>query len=200
MWLRPRRVFRELATRRVGAADYLLGAAQGIANWLALSRAANAGSTSSVAEIFGKALVIGSSAGIASLFLMGAIYMRLGTRSGRTASRNQTFHVLAYGGVPLAASLIGWILTALLAGGTTFEDVPHAEVETFIAVLLRIQFLAYMLLAAWSVVIQVMGLSEIRGLTTPRAFGLWALGQLIGFLALLFLIILITTVIPITPA
>jgi hypothetical protein len=200
VWLRPRRVFRELATRQIGAIDYLLGAAQGIAGWLALSRAQNLGSTSSVAEIFGKALVIGSSAGVVSLFLMGSIYTRLGTRTGRTASRNQTFHVLAYGGVPLAASLIGWVLTALLAGGATFEDAPRGELETFIAVLLRIQFLAYMVLAAWSVVIQVMGLSEIRGLTTGKAFGLWVLGQLIGFLALLFLMILVTTILPNTPA
>jgi hypothetical protein len=58
VWLRPRRVFRELATRQVGAADYLLGAAQGIAGWLALSRAQNAGTSSGVAEIFVKALLI----------------------------------------------------------------------------------------------------------------------------------------------
>jgi hypothetical protein len=41
-----------------------------------------------------------------------------------------------------------------------------------------------------------MGLSEIQGLTTRKAFGLWILGQLIGFLALLFLMILIATLFP----
>lgn len=199
VWLRPRRVFRELATRQVGAADYLLGAAQGIAGWLALSRAQNAGTSSGVAEIFVKALLIGSSAGVVSLFLMGAIYTRLGARAGRPGARNQTFHVLAYGGVPVVASLIGWVLAALVAGGATFEDTPRPEVETFIALLVRIQFLTYMLLAAWSVVIQVMGLSEIQGLTTRKAFGMWALGQLIGFLALLFLMILVTSLIPAAP-
>lgn len=199
VWLRPRRVFRELATQPIGAADYLLGAAQGIAGWLALSRAQNAGSSSSVAEIFGKALVIGSSAGVVSLFLMGTIYTRLGARAGRAGVRNQTFHVLAYGGVPVVASLVGWVLAALLAGGATFEDTSRPEVETFIALLVRIQFLTYMVLAAWSVVIQVMGLSEVLGLTTRKAFGLWALGQLIGFLALLFLMILVTALIPGAP-
>ena len=94
---------------------------------------------------------------------------------------------------------IGWVLAALLAGGATFEDNPPPEVETFIALLVRIQFLTYMVLAAWSVVIQVMGLSEVQGLTTRKAFGLWALGQLIGFLALLFLMILVTTLIPAAP-
>ncbi|HWJ35833.1 MAG TPA: YIP1 family protein [Steroidobacteraceae bacterium] len=196
VWLRPRRVFRELASRPIGAADYLLGAAQGIAGWLALSRAQNAGASSSVAEIFGKALIIGSIAGIASLFLMGTIYARLGSRAGRATARNQVFHVLAYGGVPLAASLLVWIFTALLTGEATFEQVPHPDVEGFVALLLRIQFIAYVLLTVWSVVIQVMGLSEMLGLTTRRAFGLWILGQLIGFLALLFLMMLIATLFP----
>jgi hypothetical protein len=182
--------------RRVGAADYLLAAAQGIAGWLALSRAQNAGANSSVAEIFGKALIAGSLAGVASLFLMGNIYARLGSRSGRAPLRNQTFHVLAYGGVPLAASLIVWVFTALLAGETTFEEVPHAELETFVALLLRTQFLTYVVLTLWSVIIQVMGLSEIQGISTRKAFGLWVLGQLIGFLALLFLMILISALFP----
>jgi hypothetical protein len=196
VWLRPRRVFRELALRPIDALDYVLGAAQGIAGWLALSRAVNAGATSSVGEIFGKALVLGSLAGIASLFLMGAIYARLGSHSGRTAARNQVVHVLAYGGVPLAASLIVWVFTALLTGEVTFEQVPRADVEGFVALLLRMQFIAYVLLTVWSVVIQVMGLSEIQGLATRRALGVWVLGQLIGILALLFLVILIATLFP----
>jgi hypothetical protein len=196
VWLRPRRVFRELASQPISSADYLLGATQGVVGWLALSRAQNAGATSGIAEIFGKALLIGSVAGIASLFLMGAIYARLGSRAGKTSARNQVIHVLAYGGVPMVASLIVWLFTALLTGEATFEQVPHPDVEGFVAILLRVQFYTYVLLTIWSVVIQVMGLSEIQGLATRKAFGLWVLGQVIGFLALLFLMILIATLFP----
>ena len=196
VWLRPRRVFRELATRPIGAVDYLLGAAQGIAGWLAFSRAQNAGATSSVAEIFLRALLVGTPAGVASLFLFCSIYARLGSRAGRTVARNQVFHVVAYGGVPLAASLIIWVFAALLIGEVVFEQAPHPEVEGFVALLLRMQFIAYILLTLWSVVIQVMGLSEIQGVVTRKAFGLWVLGQVIAFLALLFLMILIATLFP----
>jgi len=196
VWLRPRRVFRELAATPVGAIDYLLGAAQGIAGWLALSREQNYGSTSSIAEIFGKAIILGSVAGVASLFLMGTIYARLGSRAGRTAARGQVFHVVAYAGVPLAASLILWVLAALVIGEPTFEESPRPDVEGFVALLLRLQFITYLVLTLWSVVIQVMGLSEILGLITRKAFGLWVLGQLIGFLVLLFLMILIATLFP----
>jgi hypothetical protein len=196
VWLRPRRVFRELATRPIGAVDYLLGAAQGIAGSMALSWAQNAGATSSVAEIFLRAVLIGTPAGIVSLFLFCSIYARLGARAGRTVGRNQVFHVVAYGGVPLAASLIIWVFAALLVGEVAFELVPHPEVEAFVALLLRIQFLAYILLWLWSVVIQVMGLSEIQGIVTLKAFGLWVLGQVIATLAMLFLMILIATLFP----
>ncbi len=196
VWLRPRRVFRELASQPVGAHDYLLGAAQGIAGWLALCRAQNAGATVAVAEIFGKALILGSIAGIASLFFMGAIYARLGSRAGNPSARTQVIHVLAYGGVPIAASLIVWVLTALLAGETTFEQAPPADIEGFVAILLHAQFFAYVVLSLWSVVIQVMGLSEILGVATRKAFWLWGLGQVIVILAMLFLAILIATLLP----
>lgn len=189
-------MFRELAARPVSITDYLLGAAQGVAGWLALSREQNAGAQSSVAEIFGKALLIGSVAGVASLFLMGAIYTALASRGSKPSARNQVIHVLAYGGVPMLASLAVWALTALLTGEVTFEQEPRSEVEGFVAVLLHAQFFAYVLLMIWSVVIQVMGLSEIQGVATRKAFGLWILGQLVGFLALVFLMILIATLFP----
>jgi len=149
-----------------------------------------------IGEIFLRALGIGSTVGVAGLFLMGLIYTRLGSRVGRAATRGQVFHVLAYGNVPLAASLIVWVFAALLTGEATFEQTPHGDVEGFVALLLRMQFIAFLILALWSVVIQVMGLSEVQGLTTARAFGLWVLGQLIGFLALLFLAILLVTLFP----
>ncbi|MEA3152041.1 MAG: hypothetical protein QOD56_2980 [Gammaproteobacteria bacterium] len=189
-------MFRELASQPIAPVDYLLGAAQGIAGWLALSRAQNAGLNSSIAEIFGKALVIGSIAGIASLFLFGAIYSRLGSRTGSPSARTKVIHVLAYGGVPMVASLVVWVLTALLTGEATFEQTPRPDVEGFVAFLLHAQFFAYLLLQIWSVVIQVMGLSEIQGLATRKALGLWMLGQLIGFLALLFLVIVLATLFP----
>ncbi len=188
-------MFRELASQPITSLDYLLGAGQGIAGWLALSRAQNAGRSNSVAEIFGKAVVIGSLAGIVSLFLFGVIYSRLGSRPV-PSPRTKVIHVLAYGGVPLVASLVLWVLTALLAGEATFEQTPRPDIEAFLAFLLHAQFLAYVLLQIWSVVIQVMGLSEIQGLATRKALGLWMLGQLIGFLALLFLVLALATLFP----
>lgn len=196
VWLRPRRVFRELASRPIGRMDYLLGAAQGMVGWLALSRATSAGATSSVAEIFLRALIIGSIAGVASLFLFAEIYTRLGQRLGGTSVRNQVFHVVAYGGVPIAVSFGIWVLTALLAGEAAFLQVQRPDVEGFVALLLRAQFIADLLLMFWSVVLQVMGFSEIQGLATRKAFGLWALGQLIGLLAALLLVVVLEILLP----
>jgi Yip1 domain len=196
VWLRPRRVFRELSAQPVGRIDQLLGAAQGMVGWLAWSRAQNAGATDSLAQIFGMALVIGSVVGLISLYVMGAVYARLGSRAGRPSVRRQIIHVLAYGGVPMAASLGIWVLTALLVGETTFVQAPHQDVEGFVTLMLRAQFLSYVLLMVWSVVLQVMGFSEVLGVANSKAFGIWVLGQLIGVLAALFLALLIATLFP----
>ena len=196
VWLRPRRVFREMAARPVGITDYLLAAAQGIGNFLALYRHEGAGAHSSVEEILAKSFAYGVVAGVVSVYLMAVIYRRLGTRAGGKSTTNQVIHVLAYGGVPMAASLAIWVLTALLAGEATFVENPRADLEAFLALLLHLQFISYVLLLIWSIVLQVMGLSEIQGLTTRKAFGVWFLGQIIGFLASLFLALLIETLFP----
>lgn len=191
VWLKPRRVFREMAAAPITAVDYLLGAAQGVVSWLALSRAQSAGSDTGVAQILGKALIAGPIAGVLGLYLMTAVYTRLGRRAGGVATRNQVFHVLAYSGVPMVLSLGIWLIAALLAGEATFIEVPRADLETFVVLLLRVQFMSHVLLIGWSLLLQVMGFSEVERLGLRRAFGLWIVGQLLVMLVILFLWILI---------
>jgi hypothetical protein len=189
-------VFRELATRPIGIVDYLLAGAQGVGNVLALYRTEEAGAHTSVEQILGNSFAYGAILGVASVFLMAIIYGRLGSRAGGKATTRQVIHVLAYGGVPMVASLAMWVVTALLAGDAAFVETPSADVEGFLVLLLHLQFLSYVLLLIWSVVLQVMGFSEIQGLGMRKAFGVWLLGQLIGFLASLFLALVIETLFP----
>jgi hypothetical protein len=196
VWLRPRRVFRELASQPVGITDYLLAAAQGVGNFLALYRSEGAGAHTGVGEILANSFAYGAVAGVASLFLMGVIYTRLGRRAGGKSTTNQVIHVLAYGGVPMLASLIIWVLTALLVGEAAFVETPHPDLEGFLVLLLHLQFAAYVLLLLWSIVLQVMGFSEVQGLATRKSFGVWFLGQIVGFLVFLFLALLIDAVFP----
>jgi hypothetical protein len=69
-------------------------------------------------------------------------------------------------------------------------------VDGFVAFVLRAQFVAYMLLLLWSIVLQVMGFSESLGLTTRKAFAVWVLGQLLWLLAAFFLSIVIAILFP----
>ena len=179
VWLRPRRVFRELATQPIGAMDYLLAAAQGLATTVTLYRTQPAASGFTAGEILGSACIFGPLGGILSLYVFAAIYGRLGQRAGGKSVRNQVFHVLAYGGIPVAASLVLWIFTALLVGEAAIVEKPAAEVDGFVGFVLHAQLAAYLLLLFWSVVLQVMGFSEILGLATRKAFAVWVLGQVL---------------------
>jgi hypothetical protein len=96
--------------------------------------------------------------------------------------------------VPTAASLGIWVLTALIAGEVTFVQAPK-EVDDFVEVLLGMQFLSYVLLLMWSVVLQVMGFSEILAVSNVKAFGTWVLGQVIAVLAILFVYVLTATLV-----
>jgi hypothetical protein len=189
-------VFRELATRPIGAADYLLAAAQGIATSIMVYRTQLAGPNAGTADILGTSFVFGPLGGVVSMYLFAAIYGRLGQRAGGKTTRNQVFHVLAYGGIPVAASLLVWMFTVLLVGEAAVVERPGAEIDGFVSFVLRAQFASYMLLWLWSVVLQVMGFSEILGLTTRKAFGVWVLGQVLALLLYLFLNILIGVLFP----
>jgi hypothetical protein len=140
-------------------------------------------------QIFVTAAVTGAVIGIVSLHIMAAIYARLGSRVGRLTTRRPIVHVLAYGGLPMAAALGIWVLTALIAGEATFVQAPK-DVDDFINLLLGTQFLSYVLLLMWSVVLQVMGFSEILAVSNGKAFGVWVLGQVIAVLAILFVYLL----------
>ena len=196
VWLRPRRVFRELATQPVGITDYLLAAAQGIGNFLALYRTQGAGAHSSVEAILANSFTYGAIAGVVSVYVMAVIYRRLGARAGGKSATNQVMHVLTYGSVPMAASLAIWVMTALLAGEATFVETPRGDTESFLVLLLHAQFISYVVLLIWSIVLQVMGFSEIQGLAMRKAFGVWFLGQIIGFLVSLFLALVVETLFP----
>ena len=165
-------------------------------NFLALYRTEGAGAHSGVDEILAKSFAYGAIAGVVSMYLMAVIYRRLGARAGGKSTTSQVVHVLTYGGVPMVASLAMWVLTALLAGEAAFVETPRADTEGFLVLLLHVQFISYVLLLIWSIVLQVMGFSEIQGLATRKAFGIWVLGQIIGFLASLFLALAIDTLFP----
>jgi len=106
---------------------------------------------------------------------------------GGVATRPQIVHVLAYSGVPMVASLLLWLLTAALAGRVVFVATPHAGIAPFVLLLLRLQIAAHLFLVLWSLLLQVMGLSEAEGLTARRTFGVWALGQALVMLAVMLL-------------
>jgi hypothetical protein len=193
VWLRPRRVFRELSTRPLGVLDYLLAAAQGVATWLGLARAENLGAGKGVEDIIIRALIFGPLVGVATLFVLAAIYARLGRRGGAASTLAQMFHILAYGGVPLAVSLGIWLLTASAVGGDAFVIEPRPGMEAFTAFLLQAQLISQALLFFWSVLLQAMGLSELQGLSMGRAFWIWLLGQLLGAVAMSLVAILLMT-------
>ncbi len=193
VWLKPRRVFRALAATPIGRYDYLLAATQGVVSMLVLSRAQSVGRGSPVAAVFGDALIVGPFAGVLGVWVMAEIYSRLGRRVGGTASAAQIFHVIAYGGVPLVASLALWLISALIAGQATFLETPGKDLAPFLALLLQVQFIAHCGLSLWSCLLQVMGLSEMEAVRVRRAFGIWVLGQLIAGAAAFLLLQLINT-------
>ena len=187
VWLRPRRVFRELASQPIGASDYVLAAAQGIAASIAVYRSPVFGTQTSAADILRTSLLFGPIAGIVSAALFTAVYTKLSARSGRKVPRNGVFHVLTYGGIPVVATLALWAVGAAFIGDAAIATARGAHAEGFESAVLTLQSFGYTFLVLWSVVLQVMGFSEIQGVATGKAFGTWVAGQILVALGAFFL-------------
>ena len=197
VWLRPRRVFRELATQPIGATDYLLAAAQGIATSVMVYRTQLSGSGVTRRRDSWKLPAYSGPWAASSA----CIYLRpsMGVwASARAASRRATKYSTCW---PTAAfrwprrwfcgySRRYWWAKPRLSRNRAPRWMDSSRF------VLRAQFAAYLLLLFWSIVLQVMGFSEILGLATRKAFAVWVLGQLLGLLAVLFLTILIDASIP----
>jgi hypothetical protein len=196
VWLRPRHVFRELARLPVGVTDYVLAAAQGIGNYLMLYQSQASDAHMSVADIVLNSIRFGPVAGIAGVFLFSLIYGKLGARAGGQSQRSPMFHVLAYGGLPVVATLLVWTVTFLIVGDAAFAAAPAMDIDGFVWLIVRLQFAVSLLLLFWSVVLQIMGFSEILGVPVRKAFGLWFLGQFLGVLAAFFLAVVIAILFP----
>jgi hypothetical protein len=196
VWLRPRRVFRSLAGQPLRFTDYALAAVLGIGNLLAFYRTQPAAGHAGIGEVVLNSLIFGPVAGIASTYLFANIYARLGSRAGGRAGRTAVFHVLAYGGIPAVAGLGLWVLAILLIGDSAFVPAPPSELDGFQAVIQQLLIIAYVFLLLWSVLLQVMGFSELQGIATGKALGVWLLGQLVWLLALFMLLLIIVILFP----
>jgi hypothetical protein len=192
VWLRPRRVFSALAKQPIGPLDYMLAAAQGIASYLIFSQAQIPELRMSAWNI----VALGPIGGLFGTLFYTFVYTRMGARVGGSGKREEIFHILAYSGVPLVASVLLWILTFILLGEAPWLDKPGSEVDGFVWIVARVQFGISVLLFTWSYLLQVMGFSELLGLNVRKSFALWALGQMVGALVVFFLLVFLAVLFP----
>ena len=192
VWLRPRRVFRGLASQPLGPADYVLAAMQGICNYLLYMQLQPPNSPLPLPVLLSNALLYGSFTGLLATGCYAVIYVQIAARLGRPLARAAAFHVLSYGAVPVAAALLLSAGRLLLAGETVPAPQAAADVDAFVWIVAHVQLTLLVLLYLWSYLLQVMGFSELFRVTVRRAFGLWMLGQLLGALAALLLDLFLT--------
>ena len=181
VWLRPRRVFRELATRPIGLGDVLLAVLQGVADFVVISRFQPAPAHLGPRELWLGALQFGLG-GLARTAFWAYVYNRFATRLGGKGTFTSVFHVLSFGSVPRVAALLLWVGIALVVGSPALVGEPPPGTDRFVAGLLRAELIAVWLSIGWSTLLQVMGLSEVFDFKLAKAFGLWVAGQLIALL------------------
>lgn len=190
VWLRPRRVFRELASSALGPANFALAALQGVCNYLLLFRL-EPDPKLETPLLLSNALLYGAVTGLIVTACYAVLYALIGARIGRKLTRRSAFHVLSYGSVPVATALLVTAAGALLVGDAVLVPKEPAQLDAFVLIMARLQLTLVILLYLWSYLLQVMGLSELLAVPVRRAFGLWLLGQVLGGLAAILLNLLV---------
>ena len=138
VWLRPRRVFREMARGPSESPTTLLAAAQGVGNFLALYRTEGPERTQRGRK-FSRFLRLrhrrrGGKPVRDGAHLSAPGHTRRRQIDEHPGDSRPRLRQRTHGGV---AGI--WVLTALLAGEATFVETPRGDVEGFLVLLLHVQ-------------------------------------------------------------
>lgn len=180
IWLRPRDTVRALVAFDPRHGVLLLAALGGIGEALDRASLRDMGDRIAVSWILLAGLLLGPLGGLVSLWVGGALLERTGHILGGHAPALHVRTALAWGSVPVVASLPLWGPKLLLFGAEMFtSETPQLEADPLLVISLLALAGLELALGAWAMVLVLKGVGEVHGFSAWRALGAVALAALL---------------------
>jgi hypothetical protein len=192
IWTRPRATIRAIVDKYPSYLVVPLAMAAGVVQ--ALDRAAqrNAGDKLPLAGILVMASALGPISGVVGLYIGGALLGWSGRMFGGRAESEEVRAALAWGQVPVLASIPIWLIQLGLIGREMFTtDTPALEANPLLGLALMATGLIEIALAIWCFVVVLKCLGEVHQFSAWRALGSILLVVFVIVVPLLLLVTLV---------
>lgn len=172
MWIRPRETVRHLVETDPKRMVLVLAALAGVCQLLNRASIRNLGDTLSTPLILLSALVLGPPFGIVALYIGGALIAWTGKWIGGSAPSSHIRTALAWANVPIAATLVVWIVDLALLGHDNFTTAkPRLQASPGLSFLLMASGVVSVVLGIWAIVLMLKGVGEVQGFSAWKALG-----------------------------
>lgn len=197
MWTRPRETVRHLVETDPKRMVLVLAALAGVSQMLNRASIKSLGDTLSTPVILLAALLLGPLFGIVALYIGGALIAWTGKWIGGSAPASHIRTALAWGNLPIAASLVVWVADLALFGHDNFTTAkPRLQASHGLSFLLMLSGLVSAVLGIWAIVLMVKGVGEVQGFSAWKALGNVLLAGLVLVVPIIVLGIAAAVLIP----
>lgn len=187
IWIHPRRTIRHIVETDPDRYVLLLVAIAGIGSSLDKASIRSAGDRFALGTILLAALIVGPVAGIAMLYLGGALLRWTGRWIGGRATSRDIRCAIAWAGVVSIWAMILWVPQLLIFGKEIFTtETPMIDASLLLMALFLALGAIDIILGIWALVVFLKCLGEVQGFSAWKALGnillacLVVLGPLLG--------------------
>lgn len=193
IWTKPRKTVRYLLDTDPRYMVLFLAALTGVSQVLDRASFGSLGDTVPLSTILLAALLLGPVSGIVALYVGGALIAWTGRWIGGAASAEHIRTAIAWASVPIAASLLLWVVDLSVIGESMFTT---SLVEGGAAGWMMISALGAVVLGIWSLVLLFKGVGEAQGFSAWKGLGNVLLAVLVIFVPIVLIGVVAAIVIP----
>ena len=162
IWTAPRIVFRFIHENRYEKYMWFLLILAGISNGFDRASRENMGDTGSLASILFMGIIMGGLLGWIGYYIYSALISWTGKLLNGKANTTAIIRVMAYGSIPSIAALILLVTQMIIYGKEIFASEPVYESGILANILFYGLVFIELVLNIWSLVLYVIGLSEVQ--------------------------------------
>ncbi|CAD7810568.1 hypothetical protein CHRY9390_02201 [Chryseobacterium aquaeductus] len=169
IWTKPRKVFKFINDTQYEKYMYILLFFAGVARAFDRATSKNMGDNSSLLTIVLGAVVLGGALGWISYYIYAALLSWTGKWLNGVANTSSIFRMIAYAVFPSVLALIFLVPQMAIYGIDVFRDADYTSAGTFGNVLFWTSAFIQIALSITTLVLMVIGLSEVQKFSVGKA-------------------------------
>ena len=170
IWTAPRSIFKYINDSKYDKYTYIFLFLSGVSSAFDRANMKNLGDEMSLFAIIGLCTILGGLFGWINFYLYAALCSWTGKWLNGQGNTNSILRIISYAMLPLILSLILLIPQLLIFGNEIFKEAGELYSDGWISkIIIYTFFLFDLLLGAWSIILLIIGISEVQKLSIGKS-------------------------------